>query len=256
MQRYKKCKNKHLRFSILGKPSKFFDTTNPDWVPTLKLGHDKLTINTSKATAPYSWSKERSTKKIKLEALSNKQKTSESSLDVDFNTENLETYSDEINSQCMISFSDTPLLSSSISNSNENEKETQTSYDLTEKSLQTDISNEYFASLEESYTEINHRLYTLQTENEMLEVGTKKCFNENDEKVLFYTGLANFKVLQAAFDFLFAVVGENNRAVLSPFQEMGLTLMRLRLNLTINDNFKINYLKCSTEVDKYNVCKT
>ena len=65
----------------------------------------------------------------------------------------------------MISFSDTPLLSSTILNSNENEKETQTSNDLMGKSLQTDISNEYFANLEESYTEINHRLYTLQTEN-------------------------------------------------------------------------------------------
>ena len=192
---------------ILGKPSKLFDTTNPDWVPTLKIGHDKLTINTSKTIASYSRSKERSTKKIKIEALSNKQKTSESSLDVDFNTENLETYSDEINSQCMISFSDTPMLSSTILNSNENEKETQTSNDSMEKSLQTDISNQYFASLEESYIEINHRLYTLQTENEMLKVGTKKWSNENDEKVLFYTGLANFKILQAAFDFLFCSSG-------------------------------------------------
>ena len=103
----------------------------------------------------------------------------------------------------MISFSDTPMLSSTILNSNENEKETQTSNDSMEKSLQTDISNQYFASLEESYIEINHRLYTLQTENEMLKVGTKKWSNENDEKVLFYTGLANFKILQAAFDFLF-----------------------------------------------------
>ena len=91
---------------FLGKASNLFDTTNPDWVPTLKLGH-KLTINTSMATACYSRSKERSMKKIKLEALSNKQKTPESSLDVDFNTENLKTYSNEINSQCMISFRDT-----------------------------------------------------------------------------------------------------------------------------------------------------
>ena len=168
-----------------------FDTTNPDWVPTLKLGHDKKAINTSKATARYARSKERSTKKIKLEALSNKQKTSDSYSDVDFNTENLEIYSNEINSQC-ISFSDTPMLSSTILNSNEKENETQTSNDLMDKSLQTDISNEYFASLEESYTEMNHRLYTLQTENEMLKVGTKKWFNKNDEKVLFYTLKSKF----------------------------------------------------------------
>ena len=86
-------------FCFLGKPSKLFDTTNPDWVPTLKLGHDKLIINTSKATARHSRSKEWSTKKIKLEALSNKQKTCESSLDAEFNTENLKTYSNEINSE-------------------------------------------------------------------------------------------------------------------------------------------------------------
>ena len=134
-------------------------TPNSDWVPILKLGHDKFAINTSKANARYSRSKERSTKKIKLEALSNKQKTCESSLDVYFNNENLKTYSDEINSQCMISFRDTPLLSSTISHSHENEKETQTSNNLMEKSLQTDISNEYFASLEESYTEINQSVY-------------------------------------------------------------------------------------------------
>ena len=70
MQRYKKCKNKYLHFLFLGKPFKLFDTTNPDWVPTLKLVHDKLTVNTSKATARYSRSKERSTKKFKLGALS------------------------------------------------------------------------------------------------------------------------------------------------------------------------------------------
>ena len=46
-------------------------------------------------TAHDSQSKERNMKKIRLEALSNKQKTSESSLDVDLNTENFEKYWDE-----------------------------------------------------------------------------------------------------------------------------------------------------------------
>ena len=127
------------------------------------------------------------------------------------------------------------MLSSTILNSNENENETQTSNDLMDKSLQTDISNE------------NHSLYTLQTENEMRKVGTKKWFSENDEQVLFYTGLPNFKGLQTVFDFLFTVVGENNRAVLSPFQEMVLTLMRVRLNLTINDlSYRFNISRSTT----------
>ena len=71
--------------------------------------------------------------------------------------------------------------------------------------------------------------------------------NENGEKVLFNTGLANFKVLQTVFDFLFAVLGENNRAVLIPFQEMVLTLMLLRLNLTTNDlSYRFNISRSTT----------
>ena len=64
---------------------------------------------------------------------------------------------------------------------------------------------------------------------------------------MFYTGLANFKVLQTVFDFLFAVVRENNRTVLSPFQEMVLTLMNLRLNFTTNDlSYRFNILRSTT----------
>ena len=184
------------------------------------LDTSNTSINTSKANARYSRSKERSTKKIKLEALSNKQKTCESSLDVYFNNENLKTYSDEINSQCMISFRDTPLLSSTISNSHENEKETQTSNDLMKKSFQTDISNEYFASLEESYTEINHSLYTLQTENEMLKVSTQKWFGEKDEKVLFYTGLAKFCKQSLIFSFLL-IFGSKQQSCVKSFSRNG-----------------------------------
>ena len=42
-------------------------------------------------------------------------------------------------------------------------------------------------------------------------------------------------------------MGENNRAVLSPFQEMVLKLMRLRLNLTINNfSYRFNISRSTT----------
>ena len=42
-------------------------------------------------------------------------------------------------------------------------------------------------------------------------------------------------------------MGENNRAVLSPFHEMVLTLIRLRLNLTINDlSYRFNISRSTT----------
>ena len=30
-------------YNILGKPAQFYETTNPDWVPTLHMGH-KVTV--------------------------------------------------------------------------------------------------------------------------------------------------------------------------------------------------------------------
>ena len=89
--------------------------------------------------------------------------------------------------------------------------------------------------MENSYTDINQKNYNLEVENKLLKVGTEEWFNDNNEKVLFYTGLPNVNVLKTVFCFVSEDIVENKRAVLSQFQEFILTLMRLRLNLTIND---------------------
>ena len=67
------------------------------------------------------------------------------------------------------------------------------------------------------------------------------------KKFYFIFGFPNINVLQTVFDFLYTVVGENNRPVLSRFQKMVLTLMRLRLNLAINDlSYRFNISRSTT----------
>ena len=57
-------------------------------------------------------------------------------------------------------------------------------------------------------------------------------FKENNGKVLYYTGLPTWELLVV---FVFIKDHLGNRKVLSPFQQLLMTLMRLRLNLSGQD---------------------
>ena len=57
----------------------------------------------------------------------------------------------------------------------------------------------------------------------------------NDEKICFYTGLPNWEILSKLFTYLEQHLPGTSRNILSPFQQVMLTLMRLRLNLSGQD---------------------
>ena len=54
-------------------------------------------------------------------------------------------------------------------------------------------------------------------------------------KVSFYTGLPNLQVLHIVHDFAVKVLNPNCKGTLTTFQELAVTLSRLRLNLNVND---------------------
>lgn len=58
----------------------------------------------------------------------------------------------------------------------------------------------------------------------------EEFFKDDDTKVRFYTGLPSFAVLMGILDQVFPTLQQNSRK-LSPFQMLLLTLMRLKLNL-------------------------
>ncbi len=105
--------------------------------------------------------------------------------------------------------------------------------------MQTDITSQDIMKLEcgSQYTEQVHKEMKKEIErlkNEVDELEFKEeSFKNNDDKVLFYTGLAGWEL----FDVLFQYVKPQLKkySVLSPFQQLLSTLMRLRLGLSGQD---------------------
>lgn len=63
----------------------------------------------------------------------------------------------------------------------------------------------------------------------------EEYFRGNDEKVDFYSGLAGFQTLMTVFSFIEKDVFVHHNSILSGFQQFMLTLMKLRLNLSLQD---------------------
>ena len=53
---------------------------------------------------------------------------------------------------------------------------------------------------------------------------------DDDERVLFYTGLPNWQILSSILCLIFGSLSQSATCVLSPFQQLLLTLMKLRIN--------------------------
>ena len=77
--------------------------------------------------------------------------------------------------------------------------------------------------------------------NELLKTRSEtSCTSEaelerDDKRVTFYTGLPNFQVLLLVFNMVSVRVVAGSRNALTPFQEMMVFLMKLRLNLCVQD---------------------
>ena len=64
---------------------------------------------------------------------------------------------------------------------------------------------------------------------------SQASLSNDDSKVKYYTGLPSFAVLLAVFNLVKSGVEVTSRCVLSPFQQMILVLMKLRLNFGDQD---------------------
>ena len=76
--------------------------------------------------------------------------------------------------------------------------------------------------------------------------GTLEWF-DSDKKVLLYTGLPNREILECVFNFVKLQEKEHFNSAFTYFQEFSLTLVRLRLNLTIRDlTYRYNVSKSTS----------
>ena len=97
------------------------------------------------------------------------------------------------------------------------------------KDCQTEVTNEYITGLEEENSFLKEQL-KLNSLNE-------DSFRENNDKVLFYTGLPNWSLLLCVFNFInnSSLEFKSSKGILSPFQKFLLGLIRMRLNLSGRD---------------------
>ena len=107
--------------------------------------------------------------------------------------------------------------------------------ELNDSNVQTDLTLSNVSAIEDELTRLNKELHDLRDENKKLKVGTSAWFEGKDEKVNFYTGLPSFEILMVLLNYLSVVLPRSENTILTPFQEFVLTLMQLRLNLTLND---------------------
>jgi len=88
--------------------------------------------------------------------------------------------------------------------------------------------------LQEDCQSMQQEIHELQRKNGVAAFGTEAFF-DCDKKVLFYTELPNQKLLKLLLTFCMSVITVSANCTLTPFQEMTLTLCRLRLNLSSQD---------------------
>lgn len=73
-------------------------------------------------------------------------------------------------------------------------------------------------AMEKECLSLNERLYASQNENKLLEL-TEDALKCSDNKVAYYTGIANFQILYALFNVLESFVSHNANNSLPKFQE-------------------------------------
>ena len=240
-QHYRICS----RHFILGEPTKnLYDYTNPDWLPTLNLGHAKLKKDQAGSVSRYERAKRR---------------TQESAL----------KEQDDI-----LLFQQAEIVTMKEIGSVVVEETEKVIKEVVDEAVLREAAVVAVAErFVEEYVELNVK-ETVSEEMELeiikLAEGKCKCSNQikglnedlarchttienlsaklklqlppfseesfkSDESVVFYTGLPNIKVLKTIFDHVIEIMPMEATCKLTPFQEFMCTLLKLRLNSPIQD---------------------
>lgn len=197
---------------LIGRPSDLYDIQNDDWAPTLKLGHNKQQTITSGSDG----------------AQQNEQTTMENNNEQQQITDHADSRPQQLEPEekaqqlpCAVVdpvvFDDEPTFD--INN---------------EISCQTDLIISDVNGIEQDDQNLRSELYELRSKamNSKL---NEQSFKDNEEKVKYYTGLPNFLVLMQVFHLCENYVSTTSQSALGKFEQFILVLMRLRLNLLLQD---------------------
>ena len=221
------------RHFVSSRPAKPWDKYKVDWVPTLNLGHTKRKAeDTGKAVQERAERAEvRRTKKldeakttIEEERIRlNDEGTQVSNISFMSTSDDLDTTAEEF----VLLYGDREL--------GENEKCRQTKVKSfvemstrTEGLTRTPKLKSYDASSQTD--EFDYLFHT----NKKVTDFDKEYFRNSDDKVLLYTGLPSYEILNFVFE-LVSPFASCHSQTLSPFQEFVMVLIKLRLDVPFQD---------------------
>ena len=196
----------NVLFSCIGKPADLYGETHPDWAPTKNMRHSSSSVwkpSSQYALARQKRAKERRNKKRKCVQGLFKELDCESEMNIigegDSEKENIDVKTSA--------------------------REETRSLECTSIAIQTDLSMQNIEKLENSK----------QSQEAGNSVLSKSSFEADEERVKFYTYgcLTAMSVLMAVFDLISPPLPE--RKSISKFQQLLITFMRLRLNLSVQD---------------------
>ena len=199
-----------------------FETSSVDWLPTLKLGYGDEERASSHSLAATDRLQRRQDRKRKLDVvyLNPAPVNQTSFIDIDNTTLSTSSHQTQIVPSC--SSVEADEIDFSV-------------HDNRNKEIQTEMTSSDINLLEEEINNLSSKIYELKIDAKKITIGTKEWFEENDEKVNFYTRLPGFYILSVIFEFTSSKVTHSSNSRLTQFQEFIMTLIRFRLNLTLQD---------------------
>ena len=188
-----------FRHYISGKPADLLDDTNPDWLPTLNLGHNKARLPPTATGRWERWNARQANREDTTHQVTDTMLTETSDAD--------DTHVD-LATQVAVATADAS---------------TQFGIDVSYDVASTQTDSSMMDASTQTYLHINYP--PLFSEEAVLPA----------EYIKFYTGLPNCKVLKAVFNLIKPGISHHNQSKLTPFQEYIMVLMKLRLNTQIQD---------------------
>ncbi|XP_077397348.1 uncharacterized protein LOC144033224 [Festucalex cinctus] len=212
---------------ISGKPHPY-DESHPDWAPNKHLGYDG---NESPTKAPA--------RHARLQNRKNGPKKKEAALGL-FELQK----GKEATQKTEAALSLLELATHLEGESDAQVPETPTVEEELMVTEELELANQEIIALKQENKQLIEQNECLNIIQKM-KANSPEDFKDDNDKVKYYTGLPRFVTLMALYTLLAPEMGENQTSSLSKFQRLSLTLMKLRLNLSITD---LSYC--------FGVCKT
>ena len=197
---------------MTGEAAKLYETSKPNWLPTLNLGHTKFSVRTQDEMERYERSTERARRRNAYEDMMKETPVVVSQLMEEIIIEEsriIATEQLEIGMQYVkvaVGDTDDPQTTEHDSSSNI-------------ATLQRELSSAKL-TIEKLTQQLNDHLPPFCEQSFV-----------TDEYTKFHTGLPNFKVVKATFDHVSKGLPTNRVAKLSNFQEFMCLMLKLRTNI-------------------------